>query len=50
MGDQNIAKNLQGLKGWLILVGLGIVIQPVRLLIVFLPMYSTYLQMETGKC
>lgn len=40
MGDENIAKNLQGLKGWLILVGLGIVIQPVRLLIVFLPMYS----------
>jgi|GEM_PF-2822328 len=32
-------KELKGLGGWLILVGIGVVLGPIRLLAVFLPLY-----------
>ncbi|MDQ7051012.1 MAG: DUF2569 domain-containing protein [Enterobacterales bacterium] len=32
--------NLKGLGGWLILVGIGVVISPIRLLIEFIPLYT----------
>lgn len=32
-------KELKGLGGWLILVGIGVVIGPIRLLAVFIPLY-----------
>lgn len=33
-------KNLEGLRGWLILVGLGIVLSPVRIITSLYPIYS----------
>ena len=31
---------LSGLRGWLILVGIGVVVSPIRLLVTFLPIYT----------
>lgn len=36
MGNQD---NLRGLGGWLVLVGIGIVLSPIRLLVTYVPMY-----------
>ncbi|WP_341503939.1 DUF2569 domain-containing protein [Gallaecimonas sp. GXIMD4217] len=37
-------KELKGLGGWLILVGIGVVITPIRLLVVYLPLYLPLFQ------
>lgn len=41
--DQKInepnGKNLQGLKGWLILVGLGLILSPIRILVLLLTLH-----------
>ena len=37
-------RDLKGLKGWLILVGIGLVVSPIRLLIQLIPMYSEFAQ------
>ena len=41
-------KNLDGLGGWLILVGLGVVFGPIRLLIVIVPIYMDLF--KSGSC
>lgn len=37
-------EHLRGLDGWLILVGLGLLLAPIRMLISVVPFYSSYLQ------
>ncbi len=37
MNDNN---DLKGLRGWLVLVGIGAVIAPIRLLVIFIPLYQ----------
>lgn len=37
-------RDLKGLDGWLILVGIGLVVSPIRLLIQLIPMYSEFAQ------
>ncbi|MGK0472299.1 MAG: hypothetical protein ACJAR0_002780 [Candidatus Azotimanducaceae bacterium] len=38
--DVTEEKNLEGLGGWLLLVGLGIVVSPLRIIIMIFPTYS----------
>ena len=40
MSEEKIEKNLQGLRGWLILVGIGIVLGPIKNVVLLIPMYK----------
>ena len=46
MGNE---KNLEGLRGWLILVAIGVILAPIRLLSVELPMYNEILNDGTWE-
>ena len=40
MSDEEIEKTLGGLRGWLILIGIGIVVGPFRSIITLIPLYE----------
>ena len=44
--NENTAKDLNGLGGWLILVGFGLVVTPMRQFVVLFPMYKEMFEGE----
>ncbi|MDH5178179.1 MAG: DUF2569 domain-containing protein [Gammaproteobacteria bacterium] len=47
--NSNEDKDLKGLGGWLILVGIGVVLSPIRLLVTFVPLYIPIFQDGTWE-